>query len=129
MTRFRDFGKELRWSFKVAADYYDCAELYDGCPAWQASKEFACRDHNPTRRDAHHVRSSVSTIPAADPQAGDLHDGSDRVAAGAAPVTGARDLPRHTQEELFSRLPHLLCKLHDLVARLGRRFRELLTIV
>jgi len=44
--RFPDFGKELRRPFEVHASCYNCAEFYDGCEAWPASKSFACRQYN-----------------------------------------------------------------------------------
>jgi hypothetical protein len=37
------FGKELKRSFEVHEHCFDCAEFYDGCPAWPAAREFACR--------------------------------------------------------------------------------------
>lgn len=40
--RFPDFGRELRRPFEVHATCFDCAEFYDGCHAWPASKPFAC---------------------------------------------------------------------------------------
>ena len=40
--RFPDFGKELRRPCAVAEQCYDCAAFFEGCPAWPASKKFAC---------------------------------------------------------------------------------------
>ena len=44
--RFPDFGKELRRPFEVHAACYDCADFYDGCEAWPASKRFTCGEYN-----------------------------------------------------------------------------------
>ena len=41
-----NFGKELRRDFEVHENCYDCADFYDGCPAWRASRDFACQDFN-----------------------------------------------------------------------------------
>ena len=41
--RLTDFGKELDRPFEVHENCYDCAGFYDGCPAWPADKQFACR--------------------------------------------------------------------------------------
>lgn len=43
---FSDFGKELKRSFAVAGQCYDCAEFYDGCNGWRASQDFGCRQYN-----------------------------------------------------------------------------------
>lgn len=40
--RFPDFGRELRRSYAVHANCYDCAAFYEGCDGWQAAKEFNC---------------------------------------------------------------------------------------
>ena len=45
MSRFPEFGQELRRPFVVADECYDCAEFYDGCNAWPASKHFRCADY------------------------------------------------------------------------------------
>ncbi len=42
ITAHPEFGKELRRPFNMAEECYDCAEFYDGCGAWPASKAFAC---------------------------------------------------------------------------------------
>jgi hypothetical protein len=42
MSRFPDFGKELRRPFAVHENCYDCADFYDGCTGWRASREFDC---------------------------------------------------------------------------------------
>ena len=44
--RFPDFGKELRRPFEVHASGYNCADFYDGCEAWPASKPLACGRYN-----------------------------------------------------------------------------------
>jgi hypothetical protein len=41
-----EFGKDVRRDFEVSSFCYDCAVFYDGCPAWRASRDFACRDFN-----------------------------------------------------------------------------------
>lgn len=46
MKRLSDFGKEVRPDFGVHENCYDCAEFYDGCPAWRASTVFECRVFN-----------------------------------------------------------------------------------
>ncbi len=43
--RFPDFGQELKRPFAVAEQCYDCAEFYDGCHAWPASKPWRCADY------------------------------------------------------------------------------------
>ena len=47
MNRFPKFGQSLRRPFAVAEECYNCAELYDGCNTWPASKPFRCADYNP----------------------------------------------------------------------------------
>jgi hypothetical protein len=46
-NRFPDFGKELHRPFEVHENCYDCAGFYDGCPAWPANNDFACRKYHP----------------------------------------------------------------------------------
>ena len=46
MRTFPDLGKELRRGSEIHENCHDCAEFYDGCPAWRASRDFACRDFN-----------------------------------------------------------------------------------
>jgi hypothetical protein len=43
--RFPDFSKELKRSFPIHENCYDCAEFYDGCNAWPESKVFRCADY------------------------------------------------------------------------------------
>jgi len=45
MTRFPDFGNELKRPFEVHENCCDCAEFYDGCNAWPASKPWGCTDY------------------------------------------------------------------------------------
>ena len=47
LARFPDFGRELRRPFAVHENCYDCAGFYDGCTAWPAARDFACRKYNP----------------------------------------------------------------------------------
>lgn len=43
---FPEFGKELRRPFEVHENCYDCAEFYEGCKGWRASRDFACEGFN-----------------------------------------------------------------------------------
>ena len=45
LTRFPDFGKELRRPFAVHDRCCDCAEFYGGCNAWPESTAFCCADY------------------------------------------------------------------------------------
>lgn len=40
--RFPDFGKEVRRSFEVHANCYDCKKFAKGCKGWEAKKKFEC---------------------------------------------------------------------------------------
>jgi len=39
---FSEFGEQLRRSFEVHENCLDCADFYDGCEGWRASRGFAC---------------------------------------------------------------------------------------
>jgi len=41
--RLTDFGKELDRPLEVHENCADCGGYYDGCPAWPAARDFACR--------------------------------------------------------------------------------------
>ena len=43
---FPEFGKELKRPFEVHENCYDCADFYDDCKGWRASRGFACEDFN-----------------------------------------------------------------------------------
>jgi hypothetical protein len=43
---FPEFGKQLRRSFELHENCLDCADFYDGCGGWRASRGFACEDFN-----------------------------------------------------------------------------------
>jgi hypothetical protein len=45
MTTIWEFGKELKWPFKVDERCYDCAELYGGCPARREDPDTRCPDY------------------------------------------------------------------------------------
>lgn len=40
------FGHEIERSFPVHPHCFDCVEFYAGCPAWPASRGFACREYS-----------------------------------------------------------------------------------
>lgn len=44
--RFLEFGEEFRRPFVVHENCCDCAEFYDGCMNWQASRNFVCEGFN-----------------------------------------------------------------------------------
>jgi hypothetical protein len=44
LRRFPEFGAELRRPFQVHEVCFDCAEFYDGCTAWPASKSMKSAD-------------------------------------------------------------------------------------
>ena len=46
MNKFLDFGEEVKRAFEVHENCCDCAEFYDGCRGWRASREFDCRCYN-----------------------------------------------------------------------------------
>ncbi len=43
---FPKFGEQLKRLFEVHENCYDCAEFYDGCMGWRASKGFAYEGFN-----------------------------------------------------------------------------------
>jgi len=43
---FPEFGEQLRRSFEIHENCFDCADFYDGCGGWRASRDFACEDFN-----------------------------------------------------------------------------------
>jgi len=43
---FPKFGEQLKRLFEVHENCYDCAEFYDGCMGWRASKGFVCEGFN-----------------------------------------------------------------------------------
>jgi hypothetical protein len=40
-----EFGHEAKRTFLNSEHCYDCAEFYDGCNAWPASRRFCCADY------------------------------------------------------------------------------------
>jgi len=42
VTRFPDFGHEVKRPHPVHDSCYDCAAFYEGCEGWRAAKEFHC---------------------------------------------------------------------------------------
>jgi hypothetical protein len=98
MNRFPDFGKELRRSFEVHENCYECASFYDGCPAWPAAREFACRqcDRLPDvpsgtcGQQLPPFRRQVSSRPASDP----IETQSTRSNRGPAPEPQGTTAPK-----------------------------------
>jgi hypothetical protein len=43
---FPKFGEQLKRLFELRENCYDCAEFYDGCGGWRASRDFACEGFN-----------------------------------------------------------------------------------